>query len=934
MTIRSVVGAVALLALTAPAQSPAILGPSNAAFVEGLWRVNYIQEALRVAELVAASTLPDSEKKAVELIHTRLQIALKTQSGDAVGRRDLVLKGLEDKATQLKAADLKSEAASILVGEWIDQFRLLADAMVEALAQEQDPEKVAGLRKDAETVFKAAVTDLEQRKAECEKIRSDEVPGSEIPLLVAFYGLGRLHYYHSLIHPADSLHAKHHVEVSLDTLEEFDLDFSDSLAAFEAKLTQALCHQRLGNIEGALAACDEGIALRERFDRNKDGVYPVDKDAADVIAAASLQKSLFLQDQKDWAKVVVVAKDFFATIPQPLEAAQGPALLAAMANAHVQLGENEVATKEAQQLVDMGGQWGRKGQELLGLLLSNSGPSGSGVDPSKLLRSAETLALQGDYDQALRLCRTVQLNAAAADDKLVIESILITGAIFATREWYHEASVAFDDLVRRFPKSEQAPDALWRSVQCFVKLDESPQMPMFKRLIDERSKQLVRDYPNDVRVGSLQLLDGERMERAQNYLAAVKVYESIQSNSSVYLEARERAATCNLRHGRSLANGGQTKEAEVFTTKALSGFESLLRDIDNTRPQTVDKAGLARLDLSEFKTRVALANLFLTGQPKRPADAETVLAKLNLADGDPQAPVVWALKIRTRLVQGAIDEAASAMEAALEKAPTSKQLLSTCRSLATELDNMAVERNKLKERQAAAAIWRRATTFYLKSAGTEGATSAEVLQIADRLRVIGMINNNLDEKIESWVEVPQFKAGNSEAWVGAVHIYRRLSEANELPYKGQIGYARLLGFQGNWNDCENELAKVFAKERVLGANRRLDPTVLSKKPDLLTAYLEWGYALLAATTGDAKARRASATDIFDRLFMGVPEDSRHWWHARFGQIQSLFDRGQYEPANISLNSLERRNPDFDGDRFGLKVRFRTLRLAINDKLPK
>ena len=190
-----------------------------------------------------------------------------------------------------------------------------------------------------------------------------------------------------------------------------------------------------------------------------------------------------------------------------------------------------------------------------------------------------------------------------------------------------------------------------------------------------------------------------------------------------------------------------------------------------------------------------------------------------------------------------------------------------------------------------------------------------------------------DEKVESWFEVPGFKPTSTEAWNGALQLYDRLASTDSATYKSQIGLARILGFLGRWNDCESELAKLFAKEKIAAKNR-LDPAALNRKPELLTAYLEWGFAMQLATGGEEKARRARATDVFERVVNSVQPDQKHWWHARFGHIQSLFDRGLYDQADVSMSSLERTNPDFDGDRYGLKARLRSLKLQITGKQPK
>lgn len=917
------------LAAALPAQSPAILGTKgNAEFLEALWRNNLIKEAEKVGQVAAASTLPEAEKAAVAESYRKLKIALAAKDGDALGRRDLVIEGLVKKTAELQAIDPKTrtDEAYNAVGEFVEQYRLLADALVEAGKQDTNPEKLADIRKDADERFTSALQVLDARKTAAAGIRKDDDQGSEVPLLVTFLAIGRMHYYHSLVHPADALLAKRKVELALTTLEEFDLEFSGTFAAYEAKLTVASCYVRQGNMNDALLACDDAIGLRTNYDKDaKTGIYKVDRDAADVISAAVLQKTLVLEEAKDSAGVIAACKDYFATIPSALDARSGKDILAAQAKAHIALGENAEATRIAQQLIDFGLPYAAKGQSLLAGLIDRGGEK---VPLDKTLRIAEGLAGQGEYEQALRMCRDVQSRATGEDEKFAAQAMLITGAIYATRQWFHEAAVAFDAVVRRYPKSEQAPDALWRSIKCFEELEATDKTPMFKRMRDERERELVKDYPDHPRRAQLQLAEGERLERANKFLDAAKAFEAIGADSSVYFLARFRAASSYYKHSRSLASGGQDKESDQFAQKARQGFEAVLADAETKEGLT--GPAKAQLDKVAFDSRIALANLLLAAKAT-PEEVEKVLAKVDLKEGDAQGPLLWALQIRVKVAKGDIEAAAQQMDAALSQNATDKNLLGTCRSVALALDNQAVERDKKKDHQAAQGIWRKAIAFYVKSAAA--ATAAEKAQIADRLRVIGMIDNKVSDKIESWFELPGFKVQAPDAWAGALQVYKGAVEGEgRVDHKILIGYARVLGFLGQWNDCEAQLSRLFSQEKIVGANKRIDSAILGKKPELLSAYLEWGFSLMRATSGDDKARRAKATDIFDRIVSsGVPDTSRHWWFARYGGIQSLFDRGMYEQADISMKSLVRTNPEFDEDRFGLKVSLKTLQASIAQK---
>jgi tetratricopeptide (TPR) repeat protein len=263
-----------------------------------------------------------------------------------------------------------------------------------------------------------------------------------------------------------------------------------------------------------MATIDSAIGLREAFEKDKNGVYATDNYAADVIAAAVLLKQRFLKDLKESAKIVEAADDFFKTIAHADEAGQAYAILGEKCEALIELGENESALAIAQKMIDADpkGPSGMRGQVLQAQLIK--GGSGAEITVDRKLAIANQQAGQGEYEQALAMCREVVLRSADPENhKYAAQAMLMTGAIYATRQWFHEASVAFDAVVRRFPKSEAAPDALWRSIRCFLELEDSDGGNQFKRLKDERIAQLVREYPTDPHVAELQLLEGDQLAR-------------------------------------------------------------------------------------------------------------------------------------------------------------------------------------------------------------------------------------------------------------------------------------------------------------------------------------------------------------------------------------------------------------------------------------
>ena len=938
-----------ICAASALAQTPAILSPHNSDFLKGLMQRGYFDLAEGLARAVEASSLPDVEKKRVAILALDIKAGKLGREGDAQQQKEVIIQTIKAREATI-AQNPDSKESDTLRAEVTDQYGLLANVFKEAIAAEKDPQKQAAMRKEGDDLFRTAEEAMLGRRGETEKKRVADKPETDIPYVIAFFDLGRMKYYHSLLFPPESIEGKHAIEGALTVLDEFDLEFSDLLVAFEAKLIVSLCHKQLGHLEDALACTDEAIALRERVEKDQKGVYKVDEDAASVISRAVAQKQSFLKDneadEQRWDKIIAAAKDYQATIPNPLRAEQGLAVLAAQAEAYMMKGESADAKATAEKLTeeDPKGRWGFRGQQILAELLAGGGNTpGTGSDLGKLMGIVRGLAEQGETDQALRMCRQVVRRATGPDDApFAAEALLITGAIYASRQpaWYHEASLAYDTVYRRYPKTSFAPEAVWRSLNCYLMLKASEPLPYYKRAMDERSRVLRENYKDDPRVPRLQLIEATELQAVQKYLEAAAAFEKIPADSTVAIEARFGAADCWLRHARKLEASKLQKDAVGFVDKAKQTFKKLIDDVGAAQKATTDLKQRANLDSIDFRVRIALANLYLQEKPPLAAEVEALLKDIQLKDDNPNGAVIWALKIGALAAQDKVDEAVGMFDAALatlekNKIADQRPLAAVAGTLARKLDERAAQTLKKGLRTGANETWRRAVGYYLRSAERASATD-DIVQIADRLFVIGLMINGVDAKVETFYEVPDLKAADTATWDQAAELYERLINAGARDYRILLFRGRALAFLKRWPEAVQAFTELFNEPaNKIDANNRLDAKVLAAKPELLTGYLEYGFALRAAgVANNDKALLVRATNHFDLVYGGVPADSKYWWYACYGQIQSQADRGDYKVADVAMRNLERRNPDFDGDRFRLKAQFTLLKGEIQQKVPR
>src|SRR5262245_40414554 len=252
------------------------------------------------------------------------------REGNSAGGKDAILQGIKLREERI-AKDPTSNDADLLRAEVTDHYGKLGNAYKDAIADEKDPQKQAALRKEGDELFRAAEARLAAFRDEAAKSRKEDKPETEVPYLIAFFNLGRMKYYHSLLFAPDSLECHHAVDQAIEMLEDFGLEYSDRLVAFEAKLIVSLCHKQEGKRDDAIASAEEAIALRERVEKDPKGLYKLDDEAASVVSKGFAQKIAFLKevesDEQRFDKIIAVAKDYLTTTPNPLKAESGFAVL-------------------------------------------------------------------------------------------------------------------------------------------------------------------------------------------------------------------------------------------------------------------------------------------------------------------------------------------------------------------------------------------------------------------------------------------------------------------------------------------------------------------------------------------------------------------------------------------------------------------------------
>jgi tetratricopeptide (TPR) repeat protein len=319
-----------------------------------------------------------------------------------------------------------------------------------------------------------------------------------------------------------------------------------------------------------------------------------------------------------------------------------------------------------------------------------------------------------------------------------------------------------------------------------------------------------------------------------------------------------------------------------------------------------------------------------------------VLAEAEKRAGTDQDKIgaVWSMRIQGLQAEGRVDEAVRAFEALLQGNPDAPAIPRSAGVLARALDNAAAqqfEKDKGSASKRAEDLWRKAAYYYTLSveralSGSAALDADIVGEVAQRLYVIGLFFNKVPEGQITFVDW-QGERVDSELWETTEKIYQRL-EAQAPSYRIAIEHARVLGILGRMAEAETIYARLFDQVSLFDAAGKFDKSTVEARPELPSAYLEWGVATHAIgleTKDEGRLDRAAA--IYERMFKNSTPDYRTWWQARFFQIKLLSDRGDYEHAMEAIQNLKRnQSQNFDEGRFGFKDKFLGLEAELSKKV--
>ncbi|HZM01073.1 MAG TPA: hypothetical protein VFD43_12565, partial [Planctomycetota bacterium] len=523
------------------------------------------------------------------------------------------------------------------------------------------------------------------------------------------------------------------------------------------------------------------------------------------------------------------------------------------------------------------------------------------------------------------------------------EAFVLAGGCNWGLNRFEEASVAYDAGYESNPTGEKAPDALSYASLAYDELYKRTRRTAFEKRSEQRLQQLATRFPRDRRAGSLSLSQAKKLANNEEYAAAAEAYLRIQPDSGAYPDAQLGAATSLYSEAVRLSKE-KSPEVKAAAAKAEAQLRKAQSVLASAAGKTLDLEEKAAMEANAIQAVSLIGSLYMLEGVGRQNDVLALTKEIEeqYAGNEAMIGEARSLKVRALTALGKVVEAEDYLEGLIAADPDSRSTALAAGVLARTLDQQATELFAKDEHSAAGGdLWEQAFRYYvmsLKPKLDDSRAGTEIEQVATRLVVMGEHFNGVPKGVTSFVGLKELrKPVAPEYWEQAASFYES-AIAKSSSFNAKINLARTLGYLGRFAEAVDVYSEVVENETLIDpSTNEINRDALTGRPELLSVYLELGVAQFeVGRTERSDADIESASAIFARIVKAAPKQaSESWWRARYYQLASWYELGNYKTCLAAINDLERNSEDFDEARWGLglSARFKELKRETERKLP-
>ena len=823
---------------------------------------------------------------------------------------------------------------------------------MEAIEVESDATKHAELQKQAIQSY----TDAEKYYQDTiEKLKKEKSDRAQDALMDARLAFPRVLIDHAKISGVDDATKKRLLGQAKTLLVDFEFDYGDRPIAFEAMLEGGKCLTELGEYKQAESKLRATFALRKRLAEAK--IKPNDYHnkiifGAYIALAQSLQKAGRLPEAK--AFVAGILKE-----DKTLEKEwAGPALKLEMAEILFKMKDIPGAMAMANEVIskNSGGRWEFIAKDKM----KRWGEGGASVrfSPEQMMSAADSSMDRENFRDALRdLRRVIEACSTEAEKaKFQPAAYYKMGQCFQALKRNYEAATVYEKVFTLYQKDANAPKACYEAVRCF---NAEFALSGDKRDDDQKEKYLsvlAANWPKDPAARNIKFVQAEKTEKTGDLKGAAELYRQVTEDAEAYESALVAQGYCyyadaSKKYEKAPKDPAVQKEVKDelrMAEEALTKF--LARAADASKAPSQPEQQKARVGLIQVANQ-QLAYIYMheaVGKTKEALEFLNKTAK-DIPPDDERIAKIWATQIQAHLGLKQVDEAIKILDMMFDKFPDVPAIARACKSVAIKLDEQVIEMTKAKADQAKINDnLRKISRYYAKWLNLAPAlnmriTMADVLSVAETLYMIAKQLNGMDESVISFLDMKGKPIAERQYFLDAAFVHALLTEGKvgKLPDRDKIvlmtRLARCYSFiaqdADGWNKAKDMYENIVKAYKLVTPSGVLDGAVLGQHRELLGVYVEEGYVFAELGKKDAKLKFQfdNASTVFSNVLRVVQGNSEPWWQSKYMVLQVLFDRGaeaDIKLALVGIENLERTNPTFDDNKYGLKDRFLELKKQI------
>ncbi len=939
----------AVLSAYVAAQAPPTYVPGsaedNAEFAKVLAARGYFDIAKEVAmEAQAGATSPEA-KAAIDYVFTDITAdeAQRVSSTDMNKRLDALDGGIKALEEFLTKHGSSKEVAEVRfrIGEL---SRLAGEGVGGLLKAEADATKKEALRERGKGYFTKALDSAEKRIREIEEKSGERSESVSNELMALKYSVGRFYWSRSqLFENRTGVDAKSDVQKALKAFEDFDIDFPNTPLAFKSKELNAEVLVADGQQAEAVSLMSNSCeTLAEAIEGDKS--IALDPVVRDIVASAHMMLArIHLGGPTvNAAAAIATLEKMMTEIPTASEAVEGRQAMMLLAETYVQEGRLDKAEPIAKKVYDKdaSGPTGMRAEEVLKKCKGKF----QGAGGASLVKALEGRRAEKDVVGGEKLLVRVLggQDVTKTDDRA--EAIFQMGLLYAETGRPIDASVCFNIVSVDYPASPRAPEAKFNEATCYGQQSKISGGTFWKDLFKGAREDLIKRFPNSKEAKDAVFFVAVEKNDQQQWAEAVDLFAKVPETSARFGEAQYNAGRASISLGDSAFVRNNDAEGKKFYGAAEKYLSASRAALLKSAEETLNEAEKKRLKGQSVNSQLLLVNIYLKPQMNAAAQCIELLNKMEKeVAGDKDALAkVWRSKIKAYTALGKGREAVGLFSQWVKSTKDIGNVADIALNVASTADGEATERylRDAKDKESVE-LWRQAAELYRLSV-TEATKSPPASRLAygkvgSRLLFIssklsGVTNDKLSiadvdpsvptkDKENLDAAVKAFVIADSDATAGTKLDLDRLRSA-------AMAYAML----GNWDEAINSLQKITDANKLFKDDGSLDSDVQKTVPGIQLVYQDIAVAYLRAAKAQGnKNMYQQSISITGRMRANATVDSELYWKNTYLNLLARLETGEKGDVETRLDNMERESPNVDGDKFGVKSKINELRKRVNKK---